>query len=139
MVTTFLFLLLVGSGPAYDGSQQEAQPVVSIDYDTFCAMTDPDAKRTAFVAATAETKAMLARTQVERFMAANKARLTPLQNDYLLELLKYLTPDSYSGLPRSADRETLLKNLESRMMQLFTREDAMALQPAGPCQPKVIK
>lgn len=114
------------------GSAPVAQTQAPITYDAFCKLA-PDDKRTAFKQTPAENRAVLVRTQVERWRDANVAQLNAAQIEALKEMLAVITPEAYSGAPRTDEASARLRALEAKMMTLFSREENQAMQPTGPC------
>jgi hypothetical protein len=68
------------------GERQDKAPG-TISYETFCALPDVQEKRAAFVAATPENRAKLVRTQIERWRALHRSRLSSEQLALLAEIL----------------------------------------------------
>ena len=109
----------------------QAPPVIT--YETHC-QQDEAAKRAAFRAAAPEVKAMLARTQIERWRDANQATLTAEQLDVIKELLSVTTVETFA-LNR-ADQRTKLSAVEARAGAAFKGRELDAMGPSGPCLPK---
>ena len=107
-----------------------AQPPIA--YETFCKLPTED-RRAAFQQTTAENRATLVRTHVERWRDANTARLNTAQLDALKEMLAVITSEAYSGGPSTDEARARLRALEKTMTPLFSREDNLAMQPSGPC------
>ena len=97
-----------------------AQAPVTVDYDTFWAMSRNDQVAT-FNKITPENKAALVRTQIQRWTDTNRARLNPEQLQLLAEMLAFISTDLY-GKPSDVNI-TRAKELETRATALFSRED----------------
>jgi hypothetical protein len=108
----------------------------AIDYDTFCKLSDVQARRAAFVAATPDNKAELARTQVERWRDANKAGMTPQQVELLSEMVALITPAAYTPGTGQDEARTKMRAIEGKMPLLSTVYNVQTMQPNGGCLPK---
>ncbi|MEZ5426443.1 MAG: hypothetical protein R2747_09270 [Pyrinomonadaceae bacterium] len=73
----------------------------------------------------AENRALLVRTQAERWLAANRSRLDDGQISLAEELIGLITPEMYRGLPKQIEPEieALLKRIEA----VFPRQDLRQL------------
>ena len=118
---------------ASDWATGHAQTAPVIDYDTFCKVTDIDAKRSAFLATTAENRGVLVRTHIERWRDANKARLNEKQLTFLTDLMASITPDTYADGPKGDEARVKARPLVEQTRQHFSNEDNQAMQPFGPC------
>jgi len=107
-----------------------------IEYDTFCKLPDVEAKRSAFVAATPENQAELARTQIERWRDANMARLKPEQAEFLAEMIAFVTPEAYAPGQASSEMRAKRRTLQGKQRELFTYADLQGMESNGPCIPK---
>ena len=119
------------------GAIQLAQDPIS--YDVFCALPGVAEKRAAFVATTAENRARIVRTQLERWRAMHRERLSSDQLALLAEILSIVTPESYAGGAETDEARERARALAARQRELFTRDDMQAMQPNGPCLPPVKK
>lgn len=115
------------------GALTRAQVAKPIDYDTFCKLADTEAKRTAFIATTADNRGQLVRTQLERWRDANRASLNAQQSSYLSELIASITSDTYKDGPEGEAARVKAQALSARMRELFTDAQVMAMQPYAPC------
>lgn len=107
-------------------------PPAPMDYEDFC-KRPADEKRQVFDAITAENRAVLARTQIERWRDANQKRLTPPQLASLKDMLELMTPDLYRPESRTEAMVKGMRDLEQKQIALFTREDLLDMQLSGPC------
>lgn len=110
------------------------QPVAKpVDYDTYCKLSDPEAKRAAFMATTAENRGVLVRTQLERWRDANLSRLNDKQKASLAAVIASITADSYGDSPQGEAARVKSRALITELESLFTRDELMAMQPNAPC------
>jgi hypothetical protein len=112
-----------------------APSAAELEYDTFCKKTQQE-KRTLFRAATPAQKVVIARTQMERFRDANRARLSQEQLTLLAEFLALLTPTAFED---NKEAQAKLQALSNRVEKAFSNEDQDAMDRDGPCFPKVAK
>jgi hypothetical protein len=115
------------------GVLAQAPAAKPIDYETYCKLPDPESKRAAFMATTAENRGTLVRTQMERWRDANLARLNDKQKASLDAVIKSITSDSYVNGPQGEEARVKSRALISEMETLFTMDDLMAMQPNAPC------
>jgi predicted cobalt transporter CbtA len=113
--------------------QAATQTPAVISYETYCRQDEAE-KKQVFRAAPPETKAVLARTQIERWRDANQATLTAEQLDVIKELLSVTTVETFA-LSR-ADQRTKLSAVEARAGAAFKGRELDAMGPTGPCLPK---
>ena len=113
--------------------QAAVQTPAAISYETFC-QQDEGEKKKVFRAAAPEIKAVLARTQIERWRDANRPRLTPDQLDVIRELLAVSTAETFA-LSRQ-DQRVRLSSVEARAGAAFSGRELDAMAPTGPCLPK---
>ena len=113
--------------------EQTAKPIAPIEYDTFCKLPDQDTKRAAFLATTAENRATLVRTQLERWRDANQTRLNDKQKTSLAAVIKSITSETYADGPQGEEARIKSRALMTEFEPLFTRDDLMAMQPNAPC------
>jgi hypothetical protein len=109
------------------------QSVQKLDYDTFCKLLDVQAKRTAFLATSAESRAELVRTQLERWREANRAKLSTKQVESLSQLIAAIGPETYSDGPKAEEQRIKTRALAEAQRELFTDAEIQAMQPYGPC------
>ena len=126
--TLILFGMMLWMGPA--AAWQRGQ---SLEYDAFCKLPDAQIKREAWLAASAENKAVLIRTQIERWRDANRARLNDKQLASLAELIAAVTADTYGEGPKAEEARAKARPLAEAQRQLFTSDEIQAMQPTGPC------
>jgi len=115
-------------------SPQTGQPV---DYETFCKLPDVQTKRSTFVAASPENRAVLVRTQLERWRDANRERLNPKQLAAIADLIAAVTADTYSEGPKGEEARAKTRSLTETHLALFTPDQVQAMQPNAPCIAKV--
>ncbi len=122
-------LILTATAPAAYG-----QPA-HIDYDTFM-QGDLDARIAAFQTITAENKAEIVRTQLDRWLTINRRRLTPEQIAIMEENRAFVTAELYEQ-PRTPASTARAKELESRSLAVLSGEDVgQALTIHGAYIPK---
>ena len=106
-----------------------------IDYDSFM-QGDLNARISTFQKITAENKAEIVRTQIERWLEVNRGRLTAEQIAIMEENLAFVTPEVYEQ-SRTQSSLTRAKDLEARSLALLSREDVgQALTIHGAYIPK---
>ena len=109
-----------------------AQTTPKIDYDSYCTL-DLKSKQKVFGEIKPENRADLVRTQAQRWLEKNRARLTPEQVKVMEENIAFVKPDLYK-FPRNEVDLALAKNLEQRTLKVMTREDMTeALTVFGSC------
>jgi hypothetical protein len=114
--------------PAGDIAAQASK----IEYDAFCTL-DLKSKQKVFGEIKPENRANLVRTQAQRWLDKNRARLTPEQVKVMEENIAFVKADLYK-FPRDEVDLALAKNLEQRTLKLMTREDITeALTVFGSC------
>jgi hypothetical protein len=114
-------------------SSQQA-PLPGITYEAFCGKSRME-KQDALKTLTTEQKAMLWRTQIERWRAANAARLSVDQR-LLLDEFQAIIPLAVER-PRPAGSAEKLDALERRLAAAFSKADLDAMDNYGPCLAKV--
>ena len=116
-------LVLTGIGVAalaFSSSVSAQAPTV--DYDTLMQQQDKAAIRRQFAQLSPENKALIVRTQIERWITANRARLSPAQLQVMQEMAAVVSPDLYS--PNRTDGTlTRVQELEKRAISLLGKED----------------
>jgi hypothetical protein len=112
-----------------------AQAPAPVTYEAFCKL-DQETRRRAFNEVTAENRADLVRTHIERWQDANRDRLTPQQLALLKELLALITPDTYRGGAGTEEARLKAREIQTRQALIFTLEDMQQMQPSAPCIPK---
>jgi hypothetical protein len=110
------------------------QPGV-IDYDTFM-RSNEQTRIELFNTASPENRAELVRTHLERWLAANRHRLSSEQIQVMEENLAFVIPDIYTP-DRKPESITRQKELQRRTAELFSSQDMrQALTIHGDYLPK---
>ena len=123
-------LVLTGIGVAalaFSSSVSAQAPTVSaqaptVDYDTLMQQQDKAAIRRQFAQLSPENKALIVRTQIERWITANRARLSPAQLQVMQEMAAVVSPDLYSP-NRTEGTLARVQELEKRAISLLGKED----------------
>jgi hypothetical protein len=98
---------------------QEQTP---IGYDQF--MPQPlQERRRIFNEISAENRALLIKTHIGRWLAANRLRLTPEQIAVLEEITTYITPELYQAERDMEEVERKAEALRKKAEAVFSRED----------------
>ena len=116
-------LVLTGIGVAalaFSSSVSAQAPTV--DYDTLMQQQDKAAIRRQFAQLSPENKALIVRTQIERWITANRARLSPAQLQVMQEMAAVVSPDLYSP-NRTEGTLARVQELEKRAISLLGKED----------------
>jgi hypothetical protein len=92
-----------------------------VEYDEFCKL-DVAAKNRLFAAIPPENRAELIRTQIQRWLEKNRARLSPEQVKVIDENIAFIKADLYK-FPRREEDLGKARELEQRTLALMTRED----------------
>ncbi len=112
------------------------QPSTSkpISYENYCQMERTE-KRTLFKSLPAEQRARLARTHMERWRDANKAKLSEPQLALLKEMIAAISPAMFNSGTEAeqAKAEELMDALEARADVVFSRDQYRALRYDAPC------
>ena len=133
-----IVIALAVAGAAWSNDTQTAAPAVqTIEYEAFCKLPDTEAKRSAFVRTSPENRAVLVRTQLERWRDANRARLNAKQLAGMAELIASITSDTYAEGPKGEEARVKARAVGEAQQQLFTRDELQAMQPYGPCIAKI--
>jgi hypothetical protein len=125
--------LVLAACLVFAGAVGIAQSPGPIEYEAFCKLPDTQAKRSAFLATTPESRATLVRTQLERWRDANQARLRPEQVAFLAELIATITPDTYRDGPVGEEQRVKSRAVAEKARGLFTDADIQAMQPYAAC------
>lgn len=97
-----------------------------IGYDQF--MPQPSEERLRiFNAVSAENRALLIKTHVERWLAANHSRLTYEQVAVVEEIMRSVSPESYQAKRDFEKVEQEAKALREKAEAVFSREDVMQI------------
>ena len=103
-----------------------SQQQTTIGYDRF--MPQPlEERRRIFNEISAENRALLIKTHVERWLAANRPRLTHEQIAVVDEMIHFITPELYQG---ARDFEKVAQEAEAlrrKAEAVFAREDVMQI------------
>jgi hypothetical protein len=102
---------------------QRTQAPAAVDYDTFM-QQDVEGRIRTFNRITPENRAALVRTQIERWLAKNRDRLTAEQRAVMNENLAFVTTERYAQ-KMSPEEAARARALETRTAALFSREDMM--------------
>ena len=113
-------LAVIGVAALACSSSVSAQ-ASTVDYDTLM-QQDKAAIRRQFAQLSPENKAVIVRTQIERWIAANRARLSPAQLQVMQEMAAAVSPDLYSP-NRPEGTLARVQELEKRAISLLGRED----------------
>ncbi len=106
------------------------QEQTTISYDQF--MPQPLQERLRiFNEVSAENRALLIKTHIERWLTANRSRLTPQQIAVVEEIIPFIKPEWYQ-----AERDTQKVEQEAevfcrKMEAVFSREDVMQITNAN--------
>ena len=113
------------------------QVPAKIDYDTYCKLPTLEAKQQAMSRVSNENGFEILHTHYQRFLDANRARLSAEQTNLLLEMIAALAPLSAptNPAPKTADLMALGKLVE-RQRGLLSAEDNQRLKPGTGCFPK---
>lgn len=114
-------LAVIGVAALAFSSSVSAQ-ASTVDYDTLMQQQDKAAIRRQFAQLSPENKAVIVRTQIERWIAANRARLSPAQLQVMQEMAAAVSPDLYSP-NRPEGTLARVQELEKRAISLLGRED----------------
>jgi len=114
-----LVLAVIVAALAFSSSVAAQAPV---DYDTLMQQQDRVAIRRQFAQLSPENKAVIMRTQVGRWIDANRARLSPAQLQVMQEMAAVVSPDLYSP-NRTEVMLARVQELEKRAISLLGKED----------------
>ena len=129
-----IVIALAVAGAAWSNDTQTAAPAVqTIEYEAFCKLPDTEAKRSAFVRTSPENRAVLVRTQLERWRDANRAGLSAKQLAGLAELISSVTPETYTEGPKGEEARVKVRSVVESQRGLFADEEMQAMQPYAPC------
>lgn len=113
------------------GDGQASPAATPPSYETYCA-ADSRAKRELFRGMTPEQRTTLWRTQIDRFTAAHRRRLTPEQLALMGEF-RDVIPAAVASGPKTPEIRAKLEALEARLEASFTRDDQRLFDQDGPC------
>jgi hypothetical protein len=116
-----LVLAVIGVAALAFSSSVSAQ-APTVDYDTLMQQQDKAAIRRQFAQLSPENKALIVRTQIERWINANRARLSPAQLQVMQEMAAVVSPDLYSP-NRTEATLARVQELEKRAISLLGKED----------------
>jgi hypothetical protein len=126
LLKVYLFNLLNHSptNKILEGKMNQEQP--SIGYDEF--MPQPLEERLRiFNEVSAENRASLIKTHVERWLTANRPRLSDKQIVVIEEMIPYITPELYRAGRNQEKVERLAEMLYKKAEVVFSREDMMQI------------
>ena len=105
-----------------------------LPYETYCQMERTE-KRALFKSLPSDERARLARTHIERWHDANKAKLSEPQLSLLKEMIAAISPAMFDGgtAAEQAKAKSLIEDLESRVDSVFTNDQRRALRYDAPC------
>jgi hypothetical protein len=98
-----------------------AAQAVKVEYDDFCTL-DVQTKNRLFAAVSPDNRAELIRTQLQRWLDKNRARLSPEQVKVVEENIAFIKADLYR-IPRREEDMQKAKELEQRTLALMSRAD----------------
>lgn len=116
-----LVLAVIGVAALAFSSSVSAQ-APTVDYDTLMQQQDKVAIRRQFAQLSLENKALIVRTQIERWITANRARLLPAQLQVMQEMAAVVSSDLYSP-DRTEATLARVQELEKRAISLLGKED----------------
>lgn len=113
---------------------QQAPAAKPMPYETYCQMERTE-KRALFKSLPPEQRARLARTHMERWRDANKAKLSEPQLALLKEMIAAIGPAMFDGGTEAEQTQAreLAEALESRADAVFTNTERRALRYDAPC------
>ena len=92
-----------------------------VAYDAFCGLS-VDTKKKLFTEVSADNRADLVRTQIQRWLDKNRSRLSAEQIKIMEENIAFVKADLYKIPRRDGDLDKA-KDLERRTLALMPRED----------------
>lgn len=92
-----------------------------VAYDDFCGL-ERERKIRLFNEISPENRAELVRTQIQRWLDKNKARLSEAQIKLMMDNIAFIKADLYR-IPRRDEDLAKAKELEQRALAIMTRED----------------
>ena len=116
-----LVLAVIGVAPLAFSSSVSAQ-TPTVDYDTLMQQQDKAAIRRQFAQLSPENKTLIVRIQIERWITAIRARLSPAQLQVMQEMAAVVSPDLYSP-NRTEATLARVQELEKRAISLLGKED----------------
>ena len=118
-----LVLAVIGvAALAFSSSVSAQAQAPTVDYDTLMQQQDKAAIRRQFAQLSPENKALIVRTQIERWITANRARLSPAQLQVMQEMAAVVSPALYSP-DRTEATLARVQELEKRAISLLGKED----------------
>jgi hypothetical protein len=116
------------------GALAQQAPAPTVTYESYCDKTRME-KQELLKTMTEEQKAMIWRTQIERWRDANATTLTADQRTLLADF-HAIIPLAVKR-PRTPEGDAKLNALEARPSGAFNRDQMRAMDNYGPCLPKV--
>jgi hypothetical protein len=101
---------------------QDQTPTIQISYESFIAL-DLDARAERFREVNPETKAHLMRTHAERWLAANRERLSAGQIELVQEVIAFIIPEHYATDTEEEARRS--RELEEKLRCRLRYSDIM--------------
>lgn len=106
----------------------------TINYDQF-SLLPPEERRKIFNDISADNRALLMKTHVDSWLAANQSRLTQEQLTVVEEMIRFITPEKYQ---EDRPYEKIIQELEKLLKKaeaVFPREDIiqMTFLSGGQC------
>ncbi len=95
-----------------------------ISYDEFMPLSRQERIKV-FNEISAENRAILVKTQVERWLIVNMSKLNKQQTDLLNETMEFITPDKYEEDRDQEKVERETTELCNRAGELFTQDEMM--------------
>lgn len=128
---TFVWGVILATATSPVLARQTA-PAPAVSYETYC-QKDRMGKQDLRKTMTAEQKAEMARTQLERWRDANDSRLTAEQRSLITDWIKVIPESVLARAQRSAESEARLTALAGKIEAAFSKEDLKAMDEYGPC------
>lgn len=125
VLTSAIVLMVLGSPLSAQLLRGQSQTVDSaFDYDAFMRLPS-DQRRERLAAMRATDRALIVRTHATRWLAANRARLSPTEIAIFDELIAFIRPELYAPRPNPAiDEEE--RALRTRMRCRVNPDDVRA-------------
>jgi hypothetical protein len=112
------------------------QVAAKLDYDTYCKLPTVQAKQQAISGVSNENGFEILHTHYQRFLDANRARLSAEQTALLLQMIAALASLSEPNQAQTPPDLMALGKLVERQKTLFSAEDNQRLRPSTGCIPK---
>jgi hypothetical protein len=112
------------------------QVAAKLDYDTYCKLPTIEAKQQAMAAVSNENGFEILHTHYQRFLDANRARLSAEQTALLQEMIAALASLSAPKQAQKPPDFMALGKLVEKQRTVFSAEDNQRLKPTTGCIPK---